>query len=705
MYWEEVPYRAWSVVRGLAQSKGAFDASHVPRYAADARWGSPWCASPGSSSDHVRSAARKLLDGQLEVFGHSVPMPAGVPDWNADPVTGARIGTTFGLFIDFRHLEGVEIKFLWEVNRHLWWVPLAQAYALDGERRYLERLGQLLGSWLEACPYAKGANWSSPVEHGIRLINWSIIWGLIGGERSPLFEGAQGRHLLHRWLGSIYQHMRFASDNYSKYSSADNHLIGEAAGVYVAAHVWDRWVQSRQMRREAKIILEREASLQFAPDGVNLEQATCYHKFSLQFLLAALLCGRANRDEFSPAFLARVEAAITFVASMMDAGGHMPPIGDSDDGEVWRLAHGPGYNSYRSIVAIGAALFRRGDLQAKALSCGGGADEQLPWLPGLEAVAPDESAMRSLPRRFERGGYVILGEALHTFDEFRATVDCGPLGYNRVAGHGHADVLAVQVSWGGVQMLVDPGTYCYNAAPALRHFFRGTHAHNTLVVDDCDQSEYGASFLWLRDVSCTLVPDGSVDSSVHASHDGYSRLPDPVVHHRRVTLREDDGCLVVEDWIECKKPHQVELLWHAPFGATWARQSGDVWLLAVEGRVLRVTLECAEPGRSVGQARGPMGQAGRPMGRPGEAMGQTDRAMGQTDRAMGQTFDFSVIEGRESPPQGWASTRFYQRAPAPVLSARGMLGPRQVLRTVIARVQGAAGHGSPRPLETGGHAL
>lgn len=654
MYWQEVPYRAWSVVRGIAQSKGAFDASTVPRQAADARWGSAWCASPGSATvgaEQVRSAAEQLLEGRLGVFGHPVPMPGGIPDWNVDPVTGTRIETRFGLFIDFRHIDGVDIKFLWEVNRHLWWVPLAQAYALFDDRRCLDRLGQLLGSWLDACPYARGANWSSPVEHGIRLINWSIVWGLIGGERSPLFAGAQGQRLLHRWLASIYQHMRFASDNYSKYSSADNHLIGEAAGVYVAAWTWDRWMQSRQMRREAQAILERETQLQFAPDGVNLEQASCYHKFSLQFLLAAGLCGRANGDDFPPAFWARVEAAVTFIAAMLDAGGHVPPIGDSDDGEVWRLGHGPDYDSYRSIIAIGAALFRRGDLQAKLMSCRDGArtadgpvDEQLPWLPGLSSVPPDATAMRTLPTRFEQGGYVILGKSLHTSEEVRAIFDCGPLGYNRIAGHGHADALSLQVSWGGVHMLVDPGTYCYNAAPALRHFFRGTHAHNTLVVDDCDQSEYGASFLWLRDVSCTLVPEDSAGgTSVHASHDGYGRLPDPVIHHRRVTLR-DDGSLLVDDWIDCAQPHRVELLWHAPVGAAFVPGSDGTWLLTVQDRVLRLTI------------------VARPLGQP---------------------FETSVIEGRESPPQGWVSMRFYHRAPAPVLSTRALLAPRQTLRTVI----------------------
>jgi hypothetical protein len=106
-----------------------------------------------------------------------------------------------------------------------------------------------------------------------------------------------------------------------------------------------------------------------------------------------------------------------------------------------------------------------------------------------------------------------------------------------------------------------------------------------------------------------------------------------------VSLR-DDGALVVEDWIESAKPHRVELLWHAPAGAA-VDHSGDRWLLTVQGSTLRLQVEGAEL--------------------------------------------LEVIEGRESPPQGWVSTRFYQRAPAPVLSARAELAPGRVLRTVIER--------------------
>jgi len=660
MYWREVPYRALLALRGLVQSRGWFSAVPAPREASDARWGLPWCHPPSTERDvsTLFEAATRLMNGDLEVFGRTVAMRDGIPDWNADPVTGTRIGLTFGPFIDFRHVgDGVDIKYLWEINRHLWWVTLAQCYTLSHDAAYLHRLRTLLTSWLNACPYPLGANWSSPVEHGVRLVNWSAVWHLVGGASSPMFDGEDGRRLRDQWLDSIIQHIQFVSQNYSLYSSANNHLVGEATGVFVAAHTWDRWLPARRLREQAKRILEREALRQFSEDGVNLEQAIGYHKFCLQFLLAAALAARANHDDFSSAFWSRIENAMTFLASMMDSAGNVPAIGDSDDGEVWRFGQGATFDSFKSLLAIGAALFARGDLQAKVDSVGAANDPQVPWL--LTAAPPpvDLSGLRELPTRFEVGGYVVLGNDLHDSNEFRVTFDCGPLGFNRIAGHGHADALSVLVSWGGESLLVDSGTYCYNAAPQYRQFFRGTRAHNTLLVDDLDQSDYGGSFLWLRDVNSTVMSTAtSPDQSVHAMHDGYARLHDPVTHHRRVTLISHAGRLLIEDWLDCRSEHEVELLWHAAPGARFSRtEKNKGWMLEGARHALRVEFDA--------------------------------------------DLEASVIEGCESPPQGWVSSRFYEKRPSQVLCVRMRLSPRQVISTTIARA-GSWNHASSRGLET-----
>ncbi|WP_271008701.1 heparinase II/III family protein [Paucibacter sp. B51] len=643
MYWQEVPFRAQTVLRSLAQGQGLFTAKRVPARAADASFGQAWLRvpEPGARQEALILAAERLLAGEYSVFGQPVAFEQGLPDWNRDPVTGTLIPSTFGLGIDFRHVgAGIDIKHLWELNRHVWWVTLAQAWALTADPRYLQRIAQLLRSWLRSCPYAMGPNWSSPVEHGIRLINWSLVWHLIGAEKSPIFQGPEGQGLLRDWLDSIYQHMRFASDNYSFYSSADNHLIGEAAGVYVAAQTWDLWPQGRRLCARAKRLLEEETLKQFAPDGVNREQALCYHKFTLQFLLASALAGRARGDTFSAAFWQRVESAVIFLAAVTDCAGNTPAYGDSDDGEVWTLGAGVEFDSYHAMVAMGSLLFERAELLAKTERLPEAGRMEQPWLAlhrGVRRAAAPVPAAQALPDYFPDGGYALLGHRLHADDELRLLFDCGPLGYNRISGHGHADVLALQLSRAGDPLLVDAGTYCYNAAPRLRHFFRGTHAHNTLVVEDLDQSIYGASFLWLRDIVCTVTrrERSGRAALMQAHHDGYLRLPDPVRHHRRVQLGEGDA-FQVDDWLECRQAHQVTLHWHAAAGARLSERSPGEYLLSTAAHRVLIRL------------KGPITKV-------------------------------AIVEGQEAPPQGWVSPGFYRRHAAPVLVVSASLQPNETL--------------------------
>ena len=76
--------------------------------------------------------------------------------------------------------------------------------------------------------------------------------------------------------------------------------------------------------------------------------------------------------------------------------------------------------------------------------------------------------------------------------------DGGPHGYLSIAAHAHADALSVEVRYGGVDVLADPGTYCYHGEPAWRSYFRSTIAHNTVELDGQSQSGDGGPFLWLR---------------------------------------------------------------------------------------------------------------------------------------------------------------------------------------------------------------
>jgi hypothetical protein len=174
---------------------------------------------------------------------------------------------------------------------------------------------------------------------------------------------------------------------------------------------------------------------------------------------------------------------------------------------------------------------------------------EVAWLTG-EAGA---STFRSLPpskpgspksRIFSSGGYAVMNAAPQS-DAHQLVVDVGPLGCPYSCGHGHADLLSVQCSAFGEPVLVDAGTYCYTSEREWRNFFRGTAAHNTVLVDGRDQVETEGPFSW-RGRAAVHVREWNSDTEydfIDASHGAYS----PVTHRRRVLFVKPNYWVIVDD--------------------------------------------------------------------------------------------------------------------------------------------------------------
>ena len=213
--------------------------------------------------------------------------------------------------------------------------------------RYALAIQTQIDSWIEQCPEGWGPNWVSPLELGIRLINWSITWQLLGGMRAKIFSTPEGEAFRERWLKSIYQQTRMIAGNLSRFSSANNHLIGEAAGVYVAASTWPLWPQMSEWGERCREILEEECHRQNAPDGGNREQAFAYQTFVLDFLLLAGLAARARGEEFLAGLLAAHRSDDRFPrVDDRTWPGDLPMVGDADDGYVVKLAAEPGFSPH-----------------------------------------------------------------------------------------------------------------------------------------------------------------------------------------------------------------------------------------------------------------------------------------------------------------------------------------------------------------------
>jgi len=579
-----------------------------------------WVRAPeGVDAARYLAAAERIAAGRLDVFALRDVDPGSPPRWNRDPKTGVEAPLGFGKLLNYRNPR------------------------LVGDVKYLRVIREHLESWFAACPCRMGPNWSSALEAAIRLINWSVTWQLLGGVRSRLFEDAEGARFRQRWLESIYQHAQFVRGSFSLHSSANNHLIGEAAGLFIAALTWPHWPGVHAWRVAARAILEREALLQNAPDGVNREQAVSYQQFVLDFLLLSLLAGKGNGQSFSVAYESRIEAMLEYLGSIMDAGGNVPMFGDSDDGLVVRLAQGADFSPYRSLLATGAVLFQRDDFRLKA----GALDDKTRWLLGSQADArfQEKSAAQTwLPPRqaFPAGGYYILGCDFESDREIRLIADAGPVGYRSIAAHGHADALAFTLSVGGLEFLIDPGTYAYHTQGPWRRYFRGTSAHNTLRVDGRDQSQSGGNFMWLRKAraGCSLWSSTGERDLFEGWQDGYTQLADPVMHKRRIALGKAARRVVIEDTLQMAGEHDIELFFHCSERCR-IDSLPDGYAVRQEAGMLVIRLPHLEGGSSC------------------------------------------VHHGSGVPISGWVSRRFDDKQPSPTIAWRARLKGEVVLCTEI----------------------
>ena len=131
----EVLHRVGTALQTRLESRGIGLANDPPAPAFD--FGRDWL--PKSRAFNVeayRSAADTILSGRFAVFALESAELGFPPDWNRDPRTGIVAPLRFGKRIDYRDEQVVgDIKYLWQPNRHLELVTLAQAFHLTGEFR------------------------------------------------------------------------------------------------------------------------------------------------------------------------------------------------------------------------------------------------------------------------------------------------------------------------------------------------------------------------------------------------------------------------------------------------------------------------------------------------------------------------------------------------------------------------------------------
>jgi hypothetical protein len=512
---------------------------------------------PAWAHQELREVVAELLKGHLEILGVERTDLAD-PDWFFDPVTGRRApADNYAFAIDHRsEAETGNVKQVWELSRmhHL---TLMSAASYAGESECADAIASQLRSWWAANPFLSGINWTSGIEIGVRLISWVWIRRLLDGWHGAvdLFEGNPEA------LQQIFWHQRYLATFQSRGSSANNHVIAEAAGQLIASLAFPWFKESEKWRDRAARLFEEELRRNTFPSGLNREQASSYHLFVTELGLLAAAEADACGHPLSAETWERLTGMLDAAVALLDEAGRSPRQGDGDDGRAL-VVDPPGPNQWGSLTATGAALVGPATWWPEV-----GPSVMSTLVGGL--VRDDRQVgVRTNVRvyHFADAGCTLLHRSIDDQPEIWCRCDGGPHGFLSIAAHAHADALSVEVRHGGVDVLADPGTYCYHGEAEWRRYFRSTLAHNTIELAGEDQSLSGGPFLWLRSARTTEV-EVSYDAegrpnSWSASHDGYDRLDPPARHGRRVTLDHDARRIDIIDEINCTGSHLLRMTFH-----------------------------------------------------------------------------------------------------------------------------------------------
>jgi hypothetical protein len=468
--------------------------------------------------------------------------------WTADPVSGREWPHVFHADVPVHggDVGHGDVKHVWELSRHQFLMDLGKSWFLTGERADVDALRALVRSWIAANPYGTGVNWACALEPAFRVFSWLWTYSLTADALDDEF------HL--EWLRSFLDHGRFIERHFEHYSSPYNHLMGEAAALYMLGVYFPEFKDAPRWRSAAATVMTTRLGEQFYDDGGSVEQSTFYHHATVGFFLLAAMAARASGEPMPSGIWPAIERGLDFSLALTQPDGFTPRIGGADDGKPIRLEHLPFWD-FRPYLAVGAVLFERPDFKYVA----GRFHEDALWLLGPDGLREFERLRSTPPADVVQvrpaSGYYVLRGGWSSQSDY-VCFDCG----EQAAGmrtdnvpnsmHGHADCLSLVAWLEGRAVLMDSGLFSYNAGGAWEAHFRETAAHSTARVDGRDQALHIGKMAWSN--SYRAVPEGWHADDRHqwvvGSHDGYARGPDGVRHRRAVWLRPGSWLAIYDEF-------------------------------------------------------------------------------------------------------------------------------------------------------------
>ena len=460
----------------------------------------------------------------------------GEVDWYFNPTTTP----------DSEHPRDNE--WTWQLNRHSAFSSLSRAYRATGDEIYAQKFATLLESWIRDCPVPEKGAWQGPespwrtIECGIRTAGtWATAFTTF--RASPSVSD----RLLLDWLKSWIEHGRYLN----AHPTGRNWLTMEMNGLYHVGTLIPYAKEAQGWRTAAATRIESELGVQVYPDGAQDELSPGYHNVALRNMLGIARLASVYRHELPATYVAGLEKMYAYDMWAMRPDRDLPRWNDS-----WHV-------DVAGSLAEGAKLFPH--------------REDFLWIAtdGKQGVRPDHDS-----HFFPWAGQVIMRSGWDR-DALYLGFEVGPFG----TGHQHEDKLSVTVFAHNRALLVEGGSYAYDASK-WRRYVLSSYAHNVVLVDGAGQRRRGKrdTYLSKSPLDCGFQTQESFDFARGVYEGGFGDGA-RVRHLREVLFDRPHGLFVVRDRLTAldDQDHDFEALWHLDAPELLSRPEEGIYETRHEG--------------------------------------------------------------------------------------------------------------------------
>lgn len=160
-------------------------------------------------------------------------------------------------------------------------------------------------------------------------------------------------------------------------------------------------------------------------------------------------------------------------------------------------------------------------------------------------IAPSQAALadyaarlgvKSYKNKLSDSGYRMVCRG-----NYELFLDVGNIGPDYIPGHAHSDTFSFVLYVNGNPVIVDLGTSTYDIG-ARRQLERSTASHNTVQINDLEQSEVWSAFRVGK--RARVMELNETDNSIEAAHNGYSKIG---VTHTRKWIWSDNEITILDE--------------------------------------------------------------------------------------------------------------------------------------------------------------